>query len=424
MISIKLNAIILKKIKNLKMNPLNKENQIVVWKEQNNFQLNTLVSYKPEQIIVTEVGKKLLSIMYPEVTSIPYPLRDTTKRYKWRMPPEELVTTLSSFLSVKDVACLSGTCKNLHALRRVLLFDHLSLILRTILHMKNSMSDIPALMRLGILHENYDLEFIKNELHIKPASELDETLIIKILKKYNNYVENLELKNKKNIASIVETIAENCPKLRYLNLALCTKLTDSQIKTIAQNCPELQEINLAHCNLLTDKSIEEITQYCPHIESINLSRCHTITDTAVIKLAESYPHLQTLILAGCKNITRLGIKEIALHCKKLRNIDLADCFRIDDKAIKFIAKNCSNLRTISLYSNRIVDKTIIILSRYCKDLTSIKLKRCQDITTNACINLANNCPKLRLIDVSNCNLNSKSDIQFLERNYPMITIIK
>jgi hypothetical protein len=71
--------------------------------------------------------------------------------------------------------------------------------------------------------------------------------------------------------------------------------------------PSLQAVSLSWCKGLSDLNLERIAGSCPNLEFIDLSLCSTITDEGVAALG-SLKRLKRLFLSRNKQITDKGLQ--------------------------------------------------------------------------------------------------------------------
>ena len=96
------------------------------------------------------------------------------------------------------------------------------------------------------------------------------------------------------------SIAENCNKLKSINLSGCKCITDNAIISIAENCNKLTSINLSRCKIITDDAIKTISNNCKELESLNLKKCYLITDSGpgMDEIMTNCLRLRTMVLSS------------------------------------------------------------------------------------------------------------------------------
>jgi len=67
-----------------------------------------------------------------------------------------------------------------------------------------------------------------------------------------------------------DTLIQRCraERIRKVNLAYCTKITDTGIERMVKACPHIEELNLSWCMSLTDSSLQHIAAHCTRLRSL------------------------------------------------------------------------------------------------------------------------------------------------------------
>lgn len=156
-------------------------------------------------------------------------------------------------------------------------------------------------------------------------------------------------------------------------------------------------LNSVDMSLLDKGHIKSLIVAKANLTSIHLSA--DITDNSVNQLASRFRALTSIDLSHCEKITDGAIKAIGQFCPKLSKINLYQC-NISDAGVKAIA--LPSLSSISLYANpRLSDDSIITLAKQCKELVSVNIGYCDEITERSLIALAENCQKLEKLCIEN-----------------------
>jgi len=112
----------------------------------------------------------------------------------------------------------------------------------------------------------------------------------------------------------------NLPRLEYLMLGYCNKITDAGMKFVAR-IQTLKHLNLAACPQITDAGLANLAT-STSIETLDLRGCVGITDKGLGNLT-SMSNVKEIWLGGCKNITATGVDALrkALPNKKIEKDD-------------------------------------------------------------------------------------------------------
>ncbi|KAG0375276.1 SCF ubiquitin ligase complex subunit [Mortierella sp. AD032] len=95
-------------------------------------------------------------------------------------------------------------------------------------------------------------------------------------------------------------LSQQCTRIRYLDLACCTNITDTSIFALAQ-LPKLRRIGLVKCSNITDYGVYAmlVSQILPQtLERVHLSYCVNLSDTAIVSLVTQCRKLTHLSLTG------------------------------------------------------------------------------------------------------------------------------
>jgi len=127
-------------------------------------------------------------------------------------------------------------------------------------------------------------------------------------------------------------------------------ISDVLIHRVAQKCNVgLQELTLRGFLFMGDRTLEQLSVNCPNLKFLDLASCSKITDRGVTHLARNCPKLRKLVLNKCTRVSHRGIVEIARNCKKLRLLDLTGT-RYCEESLDMLLENCHKLQCISLFN--------------------------------------------------------------------------
>lgn len=120
------------------------------------------------------------------------------------------------------------------------------------------------------------------------------------------------------------------------------KITDAGLKILSElHLPKLEWLMLGYCKKITDNGI----QYVAKIETLkylSLASCTSITDAGLEKLTSSTV-IETLDLRGCKGITHRGLNSLK-KMMNLKEILLGGCTNISNTDIEELRKSLPNCK--------------------------------------------------------------------------------
>ncbi|KAK6160529.1 hypothetical protein DH2020_003910 [Rehmannia glutinosa] len=242
--------------------------------------------------------------------------------------------------------------------------------------------------------------------------------------------------------SDLSVIAAAFSSLRVLNLHNCKGITDKGMTAVGCGLPYLQSLDVSYCRKLTDKGLSSVANGCHDLRALHVAGCRFVTDTLLTALSMNCNNLEELNLQGCTNLTDSGLTVLVEGCKRLKHLDLNKCSNIGDISISNISKACSSsLTTFKLLDcYKIGDDSILSLANYCKNLETLIIGGCRDLSDESikslalacysslknlrmdwCLNVSDNsleciflmCKKLEVLDVGCCEEVTDSAFQGL-----------
>jgi hypothetical protein len=173
--------------------------------------------------------------------------------------------------------------------------------------------------------------------------------------------------------------------LRKLILHACTNVTWTSLDAIAICLPNLQHLNVSRCIGLKNISIDENTtcfSHWPQLEYIDFSHLLTLTDNDLIVVLNHCQYLKTLIFDHCIHLTDQTISRLSINTEML-SID--HCTNITTNALMNLNEQCPCLNKISLRSiKNLTDHCILKWSDSpFNALKSLTIDYCTECTINS-----------------------------------------
>ncbi|KAJ9184646.1 hypothetical protein P3X46_004350 [Hevea brasiliensis] len=174
----------------------------------------------------------------------------------------------------------------------------------------------------------------------------------------------------------INHLVENGKHVVDLNLSGCKNISDKSLQLVADNYQDLESLNLTRCIKLTDGGLQQILVKCSSLQSLNLYALSTFTDKAYKKIS-NLAHLQFLDLCGAQNLSDDGLSCIA-KCKNLVSLNLTWCVQVTDVGVIAIAEGCTSLEFLSLFGIvGVTDKCLEALSKFCSTtITTLDVNGC------------------------------------------------
>ncbi|GAB5580991.1 F-box/LRR-repeat protein 20 isoform X2 [Prionailurus iriomotensis] len=224
-----------------------------------------------------------------------------------------------------------------------------------------------------------------------------------------------------NALSTCTSLSKFCSKLRHLDLASCTSITnmslkalrdleDEALKYIGAHCPELVTLNLQTCLQITDEGLITICRGCHKLQSLCASGCSNITDAILNALGQNCPRLRSRILENCHELEKMDLEEcvqitdstliqLSIHCPRLQVLSLSHCELITDDGIRHLGNGaCAHdqLEVIELDNCPLITDASLEHLKSCHSLERIELYDCQQITRAGIKRLRTHLPNIKV----------------------------
>ncbi|KAL6215524.1 hypothetical protein ACLB2K_014953 [Fragaria x ananassa] len=231
-------------------------------------------------------------------------------------------------------------------------------------------------------------------------------------------------------------------------------ITDPDLEFIAQTCPQLETIDLTTLGhkpfCLLGFGLVELANRCPKLSKVLLKRRRSITDHVIVSFIKFAPNLVHLDLGGCYSISDRALKAIGC-CGSLSYLDLESC-GFTDRGLGFLANgSCAKtlkalvlawckgitdvgvsrlqkmqcLEHLSLCNSsrhKITDIGGLAISAI-KTLRTLNLAALAKLSNRTVAALAENCPNLEVLDVSECRLLTGAGIRAFRGHMCLKTIV-
>ena len=79
----------------------------------------------------------------------------------------------------------------------------------------------------------------------------------------------------------LKSIGSGCPRLRYLSISCCFKITDSAVVAIAHSCLRLQKIRMDSCRLLSDRCVKALCHSGLRLRYLSMQHCPKLSDESL-----------------------------------------------------------------------------------------------------------------------------------------------
>ncbi|MED6193135.1 hypothetical protein PIB30_016229 [Stylosanthes scabra] len=213
-----------------------------------------------------------------------------------------------------------------------------------------NLSRCSLLTSSGIFHLAESLKPLLKELYLDECNGIDTELVLPALLE----LEHLEVLSVASVKTVNDDFVKNYVtarghNLKELILHNCVNVTDASIKIIAEHCPGLCVLDLMHLEKLTDVSIGHLTNRCHALHTLKLCR-NPFSDEVIAAFVEtSGESLQELSLNSVKKVGYHTTLSLANHAKNLHTLDLSWCRNLTDNALGLIVDRCLSLISLNLF---------------------------------------------------------------------------
>ncbi len=220
---------------------------------------------------------------------------------------------------------------------------------------------------------------------------------------------NLDLTKCENMSALDIT---GCTNISELLLIDCNSLNNSDVggTIIKSKCPNVTKIKLTGSAVtnLDVSGLQKLVQVVFNgsaVLSLDASDCPVLTDADV----GTNPEITTLDVSGCPSLIAL----YTYTCPKLTSININNCSKLTLSSLgtisdanpdleSFTCNNCLGITTLDLHN---LDKLETLTFTGCSNITTLNLSGCSNASLGITSTIIfNNCPKLSILDVSNCVL--------------------
>lgn len=201
-----------------------------------------------------------------------------------------------------------------------------------------------------------------------------------------------------------------CDPLQYIHLNLqpyWAKLDDTSLELLQTRCALVQWLNLSwtgNRGFISVSGFSRFLKVCgSELVRLELSCSHFLNDSCLEVISEMCPNLQDLNLSSCDKLPPQAFGHIAKLCSLKRLILYRT--KVEQTALLSILNFCAGLQHLSLGSCMMIEDYDVIASMIgakCKNLRTLDLWRCKNITENGIAELASGCVLLEELDLGWC----------------------
>jgi len=178
-----------------------------------------------------------------------------------------------------------------------------------------------------------------------------------------------------------------------------SQLRDADLVAFLSRCPKLVFINLSGLSLVGDATAVSLANSCPNTTELILSGT-AVGDYGLYVIESKLKKLRHLAFDRCVKICNAGfalLEKRKTVSSSLQNIILRCCRNVDDTCVIPLANSCPNIRCLVLSETNVSDEGLFAIASKCTQLQSLHLEICRDITDEGVIAISKKCKKLEQI---------------------------
>ncbi|KAK1288120.1 hypothetical protein QJS10_CPB19g00629 [Acorus calamus] len=182
------------------------------------------------------------------------------------------------------------------------------------------------------------------------------------------------------------------PCLQKINVSGNHMITDESLYALSWNCPSLSEVHVQDCSFTTEYGIASVIIQRPMLRAISmlwmslpswadaraLQRLHigktNISDDILFSIARL--QLKELCIPFCWGFSITDLVSLLRALPSLSHLDLSVCVILTDKSMALIAPHLREVITIDLsYCSELTELTFMCLVKCCPLLEEIRMKK-------------------------------------------------
>ncbi|KAG0254006.1 hypothetical protein BG011_006027 [Mortierella polycephala] len=169
-------------------------------------------------------------------------------------------------------------------------------------HLKIMGPDLSHIHLLGL--ERHLVPLALESLHLV-RTFISEDGLANLLRKSPSVL-RLNLLHSANWTTTVQVIAQNCNKLRTLELRNSRSIGTAAFDALFRGCGLLTYLDLSN-TLIQDVAVFAMAHYCPQLQVLDLTGCTRMTQVGFMELVNTLNRLSELRVGGCTRVTIAGL---------------------------------------------------------------------------------------------------------------------
>ncbi|KAF3491624.1 F-box domain-containing protein [Arthroderma uncinatum] len=186
------------------------------------------------------------------------------------------------------------------------------------------------------------------------------------------------------------------PQLRHINMCGVFTATNSAMKAVAENCPKLEFLNISWCRGIDTKGLSHIVKSCTQLKDLRVSRIEGWDNESIMSGLFKANTLERFVLSDCASLTDASLKALiqginpeidiltgraVVPPRKLKQLDVSNCRSLTDSGLKCLAHNVPDLEDLHVsFISNLTDDSIAPIINTTPKLIHLELEELGELT--------------------------------------------
>ena len=242
------------------------------------------------------------------------------------------------------------------------------------------------------------------------------SLALVALRKPMRVLESLNLSSMLLGQSPYEWVSEGCSKLKVLNVSKSLEFDDESLIKIAKSCKFLENLNISKCGKITDTGV---VGFMKHFEGslvvFDLSLCIMCTTKSVLAISDHVATLNEIKISGLSQVNAAALSTLLKKASRLVLFEMVVELRVTATHRRSLLSHVNDEALCAISTTRMRDLRLtgaclitnvgaMALATRCKQLHTLDISACTQISDNALIELGKYSKALTYLNVSGCDI--------------------
>lgn len=208
------------------------------------------------------------------------------------------------------------------------------------------------------------------------------------------------------------------PDMTHLSVTSCS-LSSRSIANLTLTCTHLQSLRFVNCRYLCADALKAIADNCQQLKQLcfvyDCPTPWTLSPDTLSPLIRGYSaFLQSVGFVGFDGLSDVEVDFFSgCYGPSLRRINLSRCQLLTDNSLVSLANKCRTLRDVSFSGTKVTDAGVIVLASASAHLQRLDLSDCAGVGDASMAVVADKCRRLERLSVENCQLVTDTALETL-----------